>query len=213
MFKGHYDNWTISRMNCIKKYIPVEYFKSKKILELGSGYAHVAIKFIELGAIVDCSDARKEHIEYINKTYPDIKTLIIDADNDIITDKYDIILHWGLLYHLNNIEFHLENVSKNCNILLLESEVCDSNDSDLCISIYEYGDDQSFNNKGSRPSEKYVEKILEKNGFKFKIIKDSILNTDYPHIYDWEITNNKEFKSGMRRFWICWKNIDSPLHQ
>jgi hypothetical protein len=25
------------------------------------------------------------------------------------------------------------------------------------------------------------------------------------HTYDWEITDTKEWKHGLRRFWICWK--------
>ena len=210
MFSGHYINWRISRMNGVKKYISPEYFKSKTLLEVGCGYADIGNMFYELGAIVTSSDVRKEYLEVIKHKYPHINTLRIDGDNNSIKDNYDIILHWGLLYHLSEIELHLENISQKCNLLLLETEVSDSNDEGFYISTAENGYDQAYNVKGIRPSESYVEHILKKNGFQFKLIKDPILNSDF-HCYDWNISNSKTWKHGLRRFWICWKNIESPL--
>jgi 2-polyprenyl-3-methyl-5-hydroxy-6-metoxy-1,4-benzoquinol methylase len=174
MFNNHYDSWRISRLNGVKKYIKPEYFKYKTLLELGCGHADIGNMFYDLGAIVTCSDARKEHLDIVKQKYPHIKTLLIDGDNDNIQDNYDIILHWGLLYHLNEIEIHLKKVSEKCNILLLESEVSDSNDKQFYIQTNEEGYDQAFNGQGIRPSPNYVEDILEKNGFQFKLIKDPI---------------------------------------
>ena len=210
MFQGHYNNWRDSRMNGVKKYISPEYFKSKTLLELGCGHADIGNMFYKLGAIVTSSDVRKEHLDIVTKKYPNIKTLLIDGDNDSIKDKYDIILHWGVLYHLKEIEIHLEKVSQKCNVLLLETEVSDSDDPQFYLSINENGYDQAYNKKGIRPSPAYVEHLLGKNGFQFKLIKDSILNSTF-HCYDWDISNSKSYKSGLRRFWICWKNIDSPM--
>lgn len=199
-------------MNGVKKYISSEYFKSKTLLEVGCGHADIGNMFHDLGAIVTSSDVRKEHLENVKITYPHINTLLIDGDNDSITNKYDIILHWGLLYHLSEIEKHLENVSHKCDVLLLETEVCDSDDKEFYISINEDGYDQAFNNKGIRPSQPYVEYVLEKNGFQFKLIKDPILNSDF-HRYDWDISNSKKSEGGLRRFWICWKNVECPLFE
>ena len=152
----------------------------------------------------------QEHLDVVKVKYPHIKTLLIDADNDNINNKYDIILHWGLLYHLKEIEAHLGNVSQKCDMLLLETEVSDSDDKEFYISTNEKGYDQAFNNKGIRPSPSYVEQVLGKNGFQFKMIKDSILNSNF-HQYDWDVRNSKGHTNGLRRFWICWKNIESPL--
>jgi len=211
MFDNHYNEWRISRMNGVKKYISYKYFESKTLLELGCGHADIGNMFYNLGTKVTCSDARNEHLEIVKNKYPHIKTLLIDGDNDNIEDKYDIILHWGLLYHLKEIEIHLEKVSQKCDVLLLETEVSDSDDKEFYISTNENGTyDQAFNDKGIRPSQFYVENVLEKNGFQFKLIKDPILNTNCHH-YDWEITNTNTWRHGLRRFWICWKNIESPL--
>ncbi|NBT67730.1 MAG: class I SAM-dependent methyltransferase [Betaproteobacteria bacterium] len=197
-------------MDGVKKYISPEYFKSKTILELGCGYADIGNMFYELGSIVTSADAREEHLENVRQKYPHIKTLLLDCDNDIIKEKYDIIIHWGLLYHLERIESHIENVSQKCDILLLETEVSDSDDVGFCVSVNENGWDQAFNTKGIRPSPSYVEYVLSKNGFQFKLVKDPILNSEF-HCYDWDISNTKTSTNGLRRFWVCWKNIDSPL--
>jgi predicted TPR repeat methyltransferase len=210
MFSGHYDSWITSRLNGVKKYIPEAFFKGKTLLELGCGHAHNGNKFYEMGAIVTSSDVRKEHLDTANKLYPHIKTVVIDTDKDIIQEKYDIILHWGVLYHMREIEVHLEMVAQKCDVLLLETEVCDSDDNTFYISRNETGYDQAFNHVGIRPSASYVERVLEKNGFNFYLVNDSILNASF-HNYTWEIRNTKTWHSGMRRFWICWKNVESPI--
>jgi len=197
-------------MNGINKYISPDYFSGKSLLELGCGYADIGNMFSKLGAVVTSSDARKEHLDIVKERYPHIKTALIDGDNLTIQDTYDIILHWGLLYHLHEVEEHLKEVSKKCNMLLLETEVCDSDDTDFYIKTTENGYDQAFNNSGIRPSPSYIERLLNNNGFQFKMIKDPILNTEF-HSYDWDVKNSREWKNGLRRFWICWKNIDSPL--
>jgi predicted TPR repeat methyltransferase len=209
-FSGHYDDWIKSRMNGIHKYISPGYFKEKTLLELGCGYAHIGNRFYEMGANVTSSDARMESLNVANEKYPHIKTLRIDSDKDSISEKYDIIVHWGLLYHLNEIENHIEKVSQKCDVLLLETEVSDSDDNTFFIPTSEYGYDQAYNCRGIRPSPSYVERVLEKNGFQFKLIKDNILNSSFHH-YDWDINNTNTWRHGLRRFWICWKNVESPL--
>jgi hypothetical protein len=204
MFTNHYVDWTNSRMKCINKYLPDKFFNNKTLLELGAGHGHNGNKFANLGAIVTSSDARQEHITDGKKLYPNTNFLLFDCDRDKISKKYDIILHWGLLYHLNDIENHLEDVCKNCDFLILETEVADSDKDNFFISTNERGYDQAFNGKGIRPSPSYVEKVLLKNNFDYRIIKDSILNSNF-HIYDWEITNNNSWRDGLRRFWFCWK--------
>jgi hypothetical protein len=213
MFDGHYNNWILARMNCIKKYINADYFKNKTLLELGCGHAHIGNMFYNLGADVTSSDARNEHLLTVNNLYPHIKTLLLDCDNNIEDkiNKYNIIIHWGLLYHLHEIEMHITEIGKKCDVLFLETEVSDSYDDNLYINVDENGYDQAYNLKGIRPSPAYVEKQLIKNGFKYKLIMDSILNSE-SHIYDWESKNTETYRQGLRRFWICWKNVESPIN-
>jgi hypothetical protein len=74
----------------------------------------------------------------------------------------------------------------------------------------EAGFDQAFNNRGCRPSAAYVENLLTTNGFQFRRLDDPILNSDF-HNYSWTVTESKEWRHGLRRFWVCWKNTDSPI--
>jgi predicted RNA methylase len=209
-FENHYINWRKARLVCIEKYIVEGFFKSKTLLELGCGHGHLGNEFFKMGANVTCSDARKEHIDIVNIRYPELSTILLDCDTYTITTKYDIVLHWGVLYHLREIENHLQKIGESCDILLLETEVCDSDNDSFFIQTNECGPDQAFNTLGIRPSQAYVEKVLSTVGFKYKCIIDPILNSE-SHIYDWKITNSNTWKHGLRRFWICWKNVESPL--
>jgi len=210
MFEGHYNGWIKSRMLAIKKYMDIENLNDKTLLELGCGHGHNGNEFYNLGCKVTSTDARCEHIQEGKIKYPYINFEIFDGDKEKINKKYDIILHWGLLYHLNEIENHLANVCKNCDIILLETEVSDSDDENFYIVVNESKDgyDKAYNLSSLRPSPKYVEKVLSNNGFKYFMITDPIINSQQ-HIYDWKIKNKKIWKNGMRRFWICWnKNVD-----
>lgn len=211
MFDNHYVNWRNSRIEGIKKYIDLNFFKEKTMLEVGCGYADLGNMFSNFSCSVTSTDARKEHLDEVNRRYPHITTYILDCDKDKITTKYDIILHWGVLYHLSNVEEHLKNVCEQTDYLLLETEVSDTLDKDTIFNVDESGYDQAFNNIGCRPSEQYVEKLLSEYNFYFKMIKDPIINSDY-HIYDWDISETKSWRNGLRRYWICWrKDKDTPL--
>jgi SAM-dependent methyltransferase len=212
MFCEHYPNWQLSRMAGIRKYVDPSFFKDKTLLELGCGYADIGNEFYKFGAIVTSSDARKEHIEVVRSRYPHLKTRVIDGD--IIADltgKYDVVVHWGLLYHLEEIENHIRAVSQMCDVLLLETEVADSENTDFELKIDEKGYDQAYNCVGVRPSPRRVEAALKSAGFRFELIKDPVLNSGM-HIYDWNHENTGKWKNGLRRFWICWKpEAASPM--
>jgi hypothetical protein len=206
-FSGPYEDWRRSRMAGLLKYIDESFFMGKTLLEIGCGYADIGNIFSGYGSNVSVCDARKEHLDVIKQKYPHLKQFQLDADNELITNNYDIILHWGVLYHLTNVEQSLKDCCEHSKFLLLETIVCDSEKEEI-IYVDEGGYDQAYNQKGSRPSQKYVEKTLLECGFKFKMIKDPILNS-WSHLYDWD-PNHKDDKNALRRYWICWKD-DCPL--
>jgi hypothetical protein len=108
------------------------------------------------------------------------------------------------------IENHIQNLSNVCKVLILESEIADTDDATFKAEIDEAGFDQAFNFKGCRPSAAYVENLLTTNGFQFRRLDDSVLNSDF-HNYSWTVTESREWRHGQRRFWVCWKNTDSPI--
>jgi SAM-dependent methyltransferase len=210
LFGGQYDEWRVSRFAGILKYVNIDLLFDKTLLELGCGYGDNGKLFKNIGCDVTASDANEQHIKSASVKNPELKYEIFNCNKDLLTKKYDIILHWAVVNHLDNLEQHLNNVCANCDYLFLESEICDASIS-YVIKTNESEYDQAFDIVGSRPSQKYIENILTKNNFNFVMIKDSILNAGY-HIYDWEIRNSLTCHNGMRRYWICWnKNVSSPL--
>lgn len=210
MFVYHYPGWTASRMSGINKYIDPTFFQGKKMLEMGCGWAVNGNEFSKLGCDVTSCDVRQEHLEVARTMYSHLKFLLVDGDDHIIPPGFDIILHWGLLYHLYDVEAHVKAVSENCNYLLLESEIVDSSE-DFQIVVEERGFDQAFHNKGTHASETRIEAFLTRGGFQFRKIMDPILNFGI-HLYDQPIRETKLQIMGNRRFWICWKSdVPSPM--
>jgi hypothetical protein len=210
MFEDHYIEWRKSRFEGIKKYMDTDFFRHKTLFEVGCGYGDNGKFFQNLGCQVTVSDSRVEHIEIAKIKNPHMQYEIFDCEIDELMKKYDILLHWGVLYHIDNVENHLTNICKHCDSLLLETLVCDTDISHI-VKLTESGYDQAFHHNASRPSQKFVEDILTRNNFEFVMIKDSILNASF-HIYDWEICNTLTHNHNLRRYWICWhKDIQSLI--
>jgi hypothetical protein len=200
-----YGPWVKSRMAGVQKYLqqPVV---GKTLLELGGGHGLCGNEFHKLGAIVTTCDALEEHIDVAKQRYPHLNAFQLDVEHDSLPDThYDIILHWGLLYHIAEIDKHLADVCHACDTLLLESEVIDSENPDSFFRRTEQGADQAANNVGMRPSAAMIEVILKKNGFDFLRIVDPILNGGQ-HIYDWKCKETGEWTQSHRRFWIAWRH-------
>lgn len=202
MFDGHYVEWRLKRIAAIKNYYGKSFFQNKTILELGCGFGDIGASFHELGAKITCNDARMQHLEKAKSTYPFINIICADIDKDWPFDSYDIIFHLGVLYHLKNFEISLRKTCESCNYLVLESEVCDSDDPSVVFYPNEAGYDQAFNNVGCRPSPHFIERILTENNMKYELVSDDRCNSNF-HVYDWKTTNTKIYKSGLRRFWFC----------
>jgi len=211
LFEGHYNIWTESRMNGIKKYVNVDILKGKTLFEVGCGKGDNGHEFSKFGCKITSCDARPKYIELGEQIHPHISFKLFDCDKDILQEDYDIILHWGVLYHLGNPERHMHNMCEHCDYMFLETLIFDSDSSyvELVDETYD-GYDQGVHHKGCYPTMKYVEDILTNHNFNFKCIMDPILNTEH-HIYDWKNEYNNIF-GGRRRFWICWKkDKPSPL--
>jgi SAM-dependent methyltransferase len=205
-----YIGWRNSRISTIKKVLTPNFFKNKKILEVGCGYADISNSLIQEfeNVTITASEGRIEHLQEMERRQSrgilsnKIKLLHHDSDKPWKPEngEFDIIIHWGLLYHLEDPKSHLTDILKYTKCIILETEVCDS-DEPVCQNLSETGYDQALNGKGSRPSAVYVENILRENNFSFERLDIPELNYDY-HKYDWEAKNDGACFSGMRRFWV-----------
>ncbi len=130
-FMGHYVPWRRSRLRVLVRYFGRDWFRDKRILELGCGYGHMGMCLAYLGADVTFSDARQDHLDNLAEfwpTVPDDRIICANLEREWpFKGHWDLILHQGLLYHLHKWEFGLERAAKCCDNMVLECETLDSN--------------------------------------------------------------------------------------
>ncbi len=215
------EDWQIARINFIIDYYGKDFFKGKKLLELGAFFGETGNEFYKLGAKVDCIEGRIDNVNYGKSLFPKINFACRNLEEGLPEGKWDIIINMGLIYHLNDCEKLIKDCYSSCRHMVLETEVSDSFDPNYILKVDEsVGSrerddnnmpigDQSVSGTGIRPSEFYVERILKENGFKFIKILNGALNAEY-HRYDWKNTNDGQWSHGLRRFWIC-ENENSDI--
>jgi len=201
-----YDKWRKNRIDKLYEIMGDEFFQNSNGLEVGCGLGQVSQYLTEKSQTkMTCSEGRELFLEEIKKNNPHSKVIIHDHNelwSDEFESSYDFIIHWGLLYHLNNWEQDLNEACKRTNVLFLETVVDKDN-----ITKYvdeRIGYDQALDTKGSRQSTDEVENKLKLNGFiDIKRYDDKSLNSDN-HLYDWTKIENTRNPS-YRRFWIAKK--------
>lgn len=208
-FTNHYEYWRAKRITAIVDYYGETWFKGKRILELGCGYGDIGYTLSTLGATVVFAEGREENCAYLHRRFPNAKVYCMNCENEWPFPQnahFDLILHLGLLYHLDNIWFALDKALECCDHLVLETEVADSDDPDYILKIDEDATfwDKSLMGRGSRPSAEYIEKHLAKMNWRYQRITDARCNALF-HKYDWPVKNTGTWKAGQRRFWFCEK--------
>lgn len=208
MFDGAYINWNHARVKAIIDFYGPKTFYWKSLLELGSGIGDISIAFSRLGADVTAVEARQEHVDILKKKYSNLKIQKVDLDNEwpFSRKRFDFVIDMGLLCHLKNWKNHLAQVCSVATFLVLETEVCDSDDPEKILIVEESKAvyDWSFNGVGSRPSAAAIERELTNNGFSFKRHDSPKLNSG-PYKYDWTVQNTGDRKFGLRRMWFARK--------
>jgi hypothetical protein len=201
----YYPEWQQSRIDFILSKYPEKFFKDKTILELAPFNGYIGAYFQTLGAKVHCVEGRQDNVNSILNNYPLVTAECKDLDSpEWGLDKYDIIINFGLYYHLEKYhKEHLVNCIKNCSLMFFETVVHDSKESKIYLRP-ESGGDQSLTDLGGNPTTSYIEDILKQENVTFTKYIDSSLNGG-PHHYDWEDKNSDEHDPYSRRFWIIEK--------
>lgn len=210
-FLDHYPGWTEKRIKVILKHYGAEWFKGKNVLELGCGFAMFGNFCHLLGANVTVSDARAFHLQTVMERYPYLRVVQADLNCEFpFKDRHwDLILHLGVLYHLEEFVKNLELCCAQCSHMVLDTAVIDSSDPDYFMTTYSNGYDQAIDFIDSRASPAYIEGVLKRCGMDFEM-QTSDLNFSF-HKYDWPITDSKDYESGQRRFWFCRTAANTPI--
>jgi len=212
MFDGKYLEWNQKRIKAIINHYGVDFFRGKKVLDLGCGHGDLGAAMFRLGAEVTSVDAREDHLKVVNKKYPGLKTMKVDLDSEwpFAFQKFDLILDLGLLCHLRDYQKHLKDICFPTINLVLETAVCDSEDPH---KVYTYPEsrgvyDWSINGVGNRASPAAIERVLKENGMNFTRLDSKLLNAG-TYKYDWVGKNNDEHSNEKRRLWFAQKNPET----
>ena len=199
---NYHPDWQVNRIKFILSKYPIEFFKGKRILELGAYNGFIGAYFSAIGAEVHCVEGRQENVDKIKIDYPEVTAECADLDSPNWNwGHYDIIINFGLYYHLEIYhKEHLENCINNCDLMFFETVIYDSFEPEIYFR-QEEGCDQSLSSIGGNPSTSYVENIFKQYPIKYEKFCDSSLN-NYEHKYDWSDTGLKTFNQFHRRFWI-----------
>lgn len=155
-------------------------FENKKILETGCGGVGDITQFLlTKNADVTLNDFRIENIESlminINKKLPFNNWDLNEIVNDQIV--FDIIICYGTLYHLYNLENAFQNLSKLCKeFTIINTCTSGKNDNEPNIVFEGKGNEQSSNEYGSRPGRLFIWNELKKN---FKYVYCTKTQPDY----------------------------------
>ena len=204
-------NWQKQRVDFAINYLGKDFFKDKSLLELGPYNGAIGLEFQNLGAIVTLCEGREANSERIRET-TNLKVITQNLDTaEWNLGKFDIIVNWGFFYHLEfHYEKHLKNCLENCETLLFETEVWDSNRDEVIKNLTPedsrgiYGD-QSMSSQEIKPSRIYIENIFKTYPeFEVERFDSQLLNGD-GHRYDWVELQIDVYSRQHRRYWICKK--------
>jgi len=206
--------WTIKRINKILAMYGINWH-GKKVLELGAGYGDIGAILACMGADVVCVDARVESLNNGRIKYRNLKNIRFvqrDLDGDIggfEEGRFDLLIHFGLLYHIQNVEDNLRSCAKLSDEILIDTEVLDSVE-DTIAYLDESGTfwGNSIYGKGSRPSPTFIIRILREMGYKVEVHMDRKLNYGF-RTYDWLHGEEPKVTPGQRRFFRAWKENDA----
>jgi SAM-dependent methyltransferase len=210
IFNYSYDDWRIKRINKTLEIYGIDWFKGKSILELGGGLGEIGAFFADLGANVISLDGRQQNVNFAtlkHRRVVNFKCAKFDLDDDFSHfGRFDLIINFGVLYHLRNVDEHLKCCFKMSDEIILETVVCDSTDPHKIFYCDENSrmNSMALNGVGSRPSPFYIERIAAENGFRPVRHFSTDLNSGYQYSYDWRHKNNNRLGDQwkLRRFWL-----------
>jgi SAM-dependent methyltransferase len=140
----------------------------KTVLDVGCGVGHLAQFFVKRGCKVTCVDGRAENVASLRQRYPGLDAHVADVQRDPLArlGTFDVVLCYGLLYHLEDPLGGLRNVASAVKeVLLLETVVTDCSQPVLTLVDEPSSFNQTLAAMGCRPSPGYVAMALNRVGF------------------------------------------------
>jgi SAM-dependent methyltransferase len=206
---SHYRESNLTRLVDLFAHVDVEKWRGMKVLEVGAGLGHLGDAFADLGFEVTSTDGRPEHVEAMKGRGRESFVLDLDKAQASDFDGYDLVLAFGVLYHLAQPEEFLRACGKSAKVLLLETAVCDRLEP-VVDWVNEAGgwrgQDQAVSGRGCRPSPAWVERVCRDAGFGAVRDISNPMGDWSSGTFGWEPRDTGEWRRdgvNLRKMWVC----------
>jgi SAM-dependent methyltransferase len=137
-------------------------------IDVGCGFGYFSGLLDSLGLEVTAVDGREENVEECRRRFPKISFHWCNAEDPAILrlGKFDLVLCFGLLYHLENPFLgirHLRAMTEK--LLLAEAVIFPGNEPAMVLIDEDIHQDQGLRHLGFYPTESCLVKMLYRSGF------------------------------------------------
>lgn len=203
-----FNEWKQKRVKKVIDVLGRNWFPGKTIHEFGCAHGEVGEEFLKIGAQVDFSDLREENFKDLYKRldgmhYNPTVRVLDQEEKYNLNKKYDLLLHFGLLYNIKNWKQDLECAMSHSNMMFLESVVLpkEGKQESITLRISENAPMDEYvagSREWSVKTQDLIESHLTDIGCKFIRFDDRDLNTIGwvnekilgHNVYDWDYNDN-----------------------
>jgi SAM-dependent methyltransferase len=199
---GPQTDWNLKRLTKLVEVLGgEEWLRGKKVLDVGCGHGENGKALRTSGADVTFTDGREVHIGFLKEEGLD--AFVMDQDKEwTVEGQFDLIVHWGVLYHLNNWKQDVKCALDHAPLVCLETEIWDTDEPTFEHKRGESDHyDQALNGTGTVLSAKCFEEYLTSLGATFTRFDDEDLDS-HSMVYSWKEGSRPGFVMGQRRFWL-----------
>jgi SAM-dependent methyltransferase len=137
-------------------------------IDVGCGMGYFSAYLHSRGLQVTAVDGRKENVEEAGRRVPQVEFHTVNAEDYALRDlgQFDLVLCFGLLYHLENPFValrHLHALTKH--FLLVESVIFPGAEPMMALVDEEMHEDQGLNHLAFYPTEACLVKLMYRAGF------------------------------------------------
>lgn len=169
--QNHYDALNRARAVFLDRFLPEwkRQFAMKNAIDVGCGFGYFSAFLAVQGFEVVAIDGREQNISEARRRYEGIDFQLFDAEQPSLAGlgSFDLVLCFGLLYHLENPFRAIRNLfSLTRQVLVLESVSIPSQAVAMELLDESTLDDQGLNYVAFYPSEACLVKMLYRAGFR-----------------------------------------------